>query len=70
MILVGLNNILFGNRNTYTKIYIVLYIGSDSKRNAYMKVLLFIAQFFVCANLYTYALANSNFTRPVVEKYQ
>ena len=36
-----LNNILFSNRNTYTKIhvYIVFKTGSDSKHNAYMKVI-------------------------------
>ena len=33
-------------------------------------VFLFIAQIIVCANLCTYALANSNFTQLVVEKYQ
>ena len=33
-------------------------------------VFLFIAQTIVCANLYMYALTNSNFTRLIVEKYQ
>ena len=33
-------------------------------------VFLFIAQITVCANEFTYALTNSNFTRQVVEKYQ
>ena len=30
----------------------------------------FIAQIIVCANVCTYALTSSNFTRLVVEKYQ
>ena len=33
-------------------------------------VFLFMAQIIVCANLWTYALTNSNFIRLVVEKYQ